>query len=86
MSIKEYSVEVTTYLTVKIDEDVISDEFNEVFSDGIFPADCSEDHAEHLAEMETRGLIGFDRFVEGYGDLMDLSCSVKVDDISVVLT
>lgn len=81
--IKEFEVQVIQTVKVSLDEEKLTDEFNEAFSEVFFYADCLEDHAEHLAQMEARSLIGFDKFVEGYGDLRDLNCKVVVTDQEV---
>lgn len=82
MAIKEFVVEVTHTVLVKLDDEQINDEFNEAFSSMMWEIDGLEDHAEHLAQMEARGLIGFDKFVEGYGDLRDINCSVEIQEQS----
>lgn len=80
MAIKKFEVTVTQTVLIEIDDEKINDDFNKVFSEFMFPASCCEDHAEHLAQMEARGLIGFDKFVEGYGDIRSLNCKATVED------
>lgn len=78
MALKKFKVTVTQEVEVELDESHFTDEFNEVFSEVIFDVDCLEDHAEHLAKMEARGLIGFDGFVEGYGDIRKMGANLKI--------
>lgn len=81
MAIKEFSVEVTQTVLVKIDDEKLNDEFNEEFQKGMWKIESIECHAKHLAQLEARGLIGYNNFVEGYGDIKkDLNCSVEIVD------
>jgi len=78
--IRKYKVEVLTEVEVTIDDSIIDDEFNEVFSRHFWQADCLEDHAKYLAEMQAIGRIQYDRFVEGYGDINDCGITIKEGD------
>lgn len=80
MAIKKFKVEVTQWVEVELDDSKLTDEFNKEFSSFMWPVDCLEDHANHIAQMEARGLIDYNRFVEGYGDLREMNCKVKVVD------
>jgi len=78
MAIHKFEVTVTQVVLVELDDAKLNQEFNKAFSGVFFHVDSLEDHAKHLAQMEARGLIGFDHFVEGYGDLRKLNCRVGV--------
>ena len=80
MAIQKFKVEVTHYVEVELDDEKLDDEFNKNFSRYFFEVETLEEHAKHLAQMEARGLIGFDNFVEGYGDISALNCKVKITD------
>lgn len=81
MAIKEFSVEVTQTVLVKLDDEKINDEFNDEFQQGMWTVHSIEDHARHLAQLEARGMIGYNNFAEGYGDIKkDLNCSVEIID------
>ena len=42
--------------------------------------DTVEEHVENLAQLEARGLIGWDNFVEGYGNIKDMGIDIKIVD------
>lgn len=81
MAIKKFRVEVRQIVEVELDDSHLNDDFNKAFSECFWDVDCLEDHANHIAQMEARGLIGLDKFVEGYGDLREMNCKVKVLDV-----
>ncbi len=80
MALKTFTVEVTQTVEVVLDDQHLNDDFNKQFGEYMWDVSGLEDHAKHLAQMEARGLIGFDRQVEGYGDLRDMNGSVKITD------
>ena len=80
MALKTFTVEVTQTVQVVLDDENLNDEFNKVFSEVMWDVDSLEDHAKHLAQMEARSMIGFDKFVEGYGSLKEMNCAVKITD------
>lgn len=75
--IKEITVMVTQEIKVTLDSSKLNVGFNKEFSEMMWDVDCLEDHAEHLAQMKARGMIGFDNYVEGYGDLSGLNITVN---------
>ena len=82
MAIKKFKVEVTQVVEVELDDEKLNDDFNEEFGSIMWKVDGLEEHATHIAQMEARGLVGFDRFVEGYGDIRKLNCKVVVKEQS----
>ena len=51
----------------------------------MYEFDSLRDHAEHLAQLEARGLIGLDGFVEGYGTLKGSNIKVNVTETDISL-
>lgn len=82
MAIREFSVDVTLTVLVKLDDEKLNAEFNEEFQKYMWKIDSIEDHAKYLAQLAARGLIEYRNFVEGYGDLKELGCSVEITDQS----
>ncbi|ABM73407.1 hypothetical protein [Vibrio phage VP882] len=78
--LKEFEVTVTHTVKVTMDESKFTPEFNQAFREYFFDFDDIEDHAKHIAQIEARGMIGFDHFVEGYGDIREMGIKVKVTD------
>jgi len=74
------NVTVTFDVSVEVDESKFTDDFMQNFKRYFYELDTIDEHAEHLAQLETRGLID-DNFVEGYGDLSEMGIKIKVNDI-----
>jgi len=74
-----FRVEVTQEVKVKIDEDEYTEEDLEAFREDFYNFIDYEDHAQHLAQLKARGLIGNRRgdFVEGYGPLDEAGIQVS---------
>ncbi len=80
MAIKKFTVEVLTTVEVTIDDQKLDQEFMDDFSRYFYELDTLEEHACYLAQLEAREMIGWDDFVEGYGDLKELGIELKVID------
>lgn len=71
-------VTVTMEFEVELDKEKFNnEEFKKEFNEMIFPTDSIDDHFKHIAQLEARGLIGWDNFVEGYGDLKEYGVIIK---------
>ena len=81
----KFSVYVNQLVEVEIDDEVINDEFINGFKEYMYEFDSLRDHAEHLAQLEARGLIGLDGFVEGYGTLKGSNIKVNVTETDISL-
>lgn len=71
---------------IEIDESKFTDEFMEEFRQHFFPFYDLEDHAEHIAQMQARGVIDIissPEFVEGYGPSNDMGIKVKFLDAEI---
>jgi hypothetical protein len=91
---KEFEVEVVQTTTVKVvlDTNEFDEKFMQDFRTDFYQFHSLEKHAEHLAQLAARGLIGYDNFVEGYGhingekgdgslDVMDITVRVEDEDV-----
>ncbi len=75
MPIKTFEIEVAQKVIIKLDTDKFTPEFMEEFSDNFYAMYSIEDHVEHLAQLEARGILN-DDFIEGYGPPQDMGISV----------
>jgi len=76
---KEYQVEVTQVVKVKIDETKFTEDFMAEFRAGMYPFEDVEDHIKHLAQLGAREQIGsFEPFVEGYGPIAGMGIEVEI--------
>lgn len=66
---KKYIVAVTKLMEVEFDETKFTKEFIEEFKGFMYPFNDVDDHIKFLAELEASGRIGYDKFVEGYGNI-----------------
>lgn len=76
-------VEVVQIVRVTVDETKFTPEFLEAWPEVFYPFTTIEQHMEHLAQLEARGLIGGgDSFIEGYGQQQDFGIKTEVIDQS----
>jgi len=73
------TVLVTQEVEVEIDESKFSPEFMKEFRESFYPFQTMDQHIEHLAQMEARGVIHNDNFIEGYGKPSDMGISIHID-------
>lgn len=62
---KSYIVQIA--VTVEVDESKFDEEFMAEFREYMYPFDTVEEHMEHLAQLNARGLAYNYDFIEGYG-------------------
>lgn len=86
MAVRKFEIEVTHHVAVEIDDSIIDEKFMSDFREYMYDFEELEDHAKHIAQMEARGLIGFDNFVEGYGDIRQRKISVKTGCVEIDCT
>ncbi len=69
--IHEYEIEVVQTTTVKVtlDDSKMTPEWMADFRKTFYQFHDLEEHARHVAQLQARGLIGWDDFVEGYGTI-----------------
>jgi hypothetical protein len=82
-----FRVEVTQTVEVELDPTKFDEAFMEEFRESFFPFSDLGDHAEHLAQLEARGVVDLGRysteFVEGYGPIKDMGISARVIDTEI---
>jgi hypothetical protein len=79
-----FTVEVRQIVTVDLDENKFDEAFMQEFRESFYNFDKLSEHAEHIAQMEARGLIDAtfgDGFIEGYGPASEMGIKARVGDI-----
>lgn len=80
---KKFTVEVRQIVEVQLDEQNFDEAFMEEFRDGFYPFMTLADHAEHIAQLQARGLTNLEfnpDFIEGYGESDDMGIKARVTD------
>lgn len=86
----KFTVIVEQEVTVELDETKFDEAFMQEFQAGFYPFTDLRDHAEHIAQLQARGIIDADKyagdFIEGYGPSkeMGIVASSTVDNIQIV--
>lgn len=76
---------LTFDVSVEIDEPKFDEAFMAEFRANFFPFHTVQDHVEHIAQLEARGLL--EDFTEGYGPIKDFGIKAEilnwhVDDVT----
>lgn len=78
----KFTVEVRQIVEVELDEAKFDEAFMEEFLESFYPFMTLVDHAEHIAQLQARGVIDLDfiptQFVEGYGTALDMGIKASV--------
>lgn len=74
------TVEVILQVTVEIDETKLTPKWMEEFRQHFFPFETVDEHVEHLAQLEARGVLNGD-FIEGYGPRGDMGIKISEADV-----
>lgn len=84
---KKFTVEVRQIVEVELDETKFDEAFMEEFCDSFYPFMTLADHAEHIAQLQARGVYDLDytetQFVEGYGAAIDMGIKARVTGIEM---
>ena len=77
------TIQVTQAVEVTVDETKFTPEFMAEFREGFYPFNDLDEHVEHIAQMEARGLLtGLEKeFIEGYGMAVDMGIKATVVDV-----
>ena len=74
---KRFKVRVEQEVIVNLDEAEFTDKFFGEFNDAFFDfgtgSEALQSHAEHIAQLAARGILG--DFIEGYGPAVDMGIS-----------
>lgn len=74
---KQYSVEITTQVEVRIDESLWPEQRMEEFRKDFYPFRSLRQHADHVASAYARGIVDSDdSFMEGYGILREAGITI----------
>lgn len=86
-NIRKFTVDVTQSIEVELDADKFDDAFMEEFREGFFPFFDLRDHAEHIAQLQARGVVDTGphggEFIEGYGPSTDMGIKARVTDTDI---
>lgn len=87
---KTFRIAVTQIVEVKLDASKFDEAFMAEFRESFYGFKTIEEHAEHIAQLEARGVIDVEitpEFIEGYGPSNEMGIKAKVVDteIDVVL-
>ena len=83
MSRRTFRIAVTQFVEVTMDASKFDEVFMQEFRDSFFPFHTLEEHAEHIAQLQARGVIDAqdrDEFVEGYGPSHEMGITALVYD------
>lgn len=79
---KKFRVTVTQEVVVELDETKFDETFMREFRESHYPFSTLERHAEHIAQLAARSIIGTDkdRFIEGYGPASEMGITWEIVD------
>ncbi len=90
MTKRTFHMAVTQTVAVTLDESKFNDAFMAEFRESFYPFDTLEEHAEHIAQLQARGVIDVEmapgEFIEGYGpsEEMGIRANIIATDIEWV--
>lgn len=85
----KFEFEVTQTITIELDERAFTEEFMAEFRKSFFSFYEIEEHAEHIAQLQARGVIDLEgwgsgsTFIEGYGPAEDFGIKAKSGNLDV---
>lgn len=81
---RTFELTVNHSVDVTLDETAFTEEFMEDFRKNFYPFYSITDHAEHLAQLYTRGIVDeFTDFIEGYGNPKEFGIEFKEVHLSI---
>ena len=86
MSEQRFTIQVTQIVEVSLDPTKFTECFMSEFRASFYPFQTVQDHAEHIAQLEARGIVDLSiapKFIEGYGPSEAMGLSAKVIDTEV---
>lgn len=82
----KFIVDVTQTVEVEFDETSFDEAFMADFRESFYPFYTLTDHAEHIAQLQARGIVDLERipeFVEGYGPSDRIGLRARVIGIEI---
>lgn len=80
---RTFRVAVTQIVEVSLDASKFDEAFMAEFRKSFYSFDTIEEHAEHIAQLQARGMIDVEftpEFIEGYGPSEEMGIKAKVID------
>lgn len=78
---------ISQVLLIEIDETKFTDQFMEEFRQSFFPFDTTDEHFEHIAQLQARGVIDLEfnptEFIEGYGPANEMGIKLIRSELHV---
>lgn len=84
-----FTVDVTQRIEVNLDETKFDEAFMAEFRESFYSFDSIEEHAEHIAQLQARGIVDLEgyfssrEFIEGYGLAKEMGISARVIDTEI---
>lgn len=78
---QQFRFVVTQEVVVTLDVEMFDEPFMREFRERFYDFDTIEEHAEHIAQLQARGLIDIEvipEFIEGYGPSDSMGIKTKV--------
>ena len=85
---KKFRVEVSQTIEVELDGSKFNEAFLAEFRESFYPFMTMQDHAEHIAQLQARGVIDCERtpdFIEGYGPSNEMGIKAAVVETEINL-
>lgn len=82
-NLRKFEVQVTQIIEVTLDADKFDEAFLSEFRESFYPFFSIEDHAEHIAQLQARGMIDIEiipEFIEGYGPSDEMGLKTRIAD------
>lgn len=73
-----FTIDVTQTVRVELDESKFDEAFMAEFRESFYPFFDLQEHAEHIAQLEARGVICLPEFIEGYGPSDEMGIKAMV--------
>jgi len=83
---RKFTVTVTQTIEIELDEAKFDGAFMTEFRKYHYPFFDLKDHAEHIAQLQARGIIDVERtvdFIEGYGRSEEMGIKARVIDTDI---
>jgi hypothetical protein len=77
----KFKASVMIDVEIELDETKFDEAFMAEFRQSFYPFYDINDHVEHLAQLQARGLLDF--FTEGYGEIKDMGIDGRELDVNV---
>ena len=83
----KFYIEVSQIVEVDLDPSKFTPDFLEEFRLGFYDFTTIEEHAEHIAQLQARGVIDLEatsEFIEGYGPSAEMGIAARISHTEMV--